>query len=176
MTPENFDAGLAKFSMDSQALDNILAQEANVPAYETLLAEPLLTVESVVIFMRSVSPDALLRNRVGNILEEDFPNSWPSGPEIETTLSALLLQLSDSPPGRLSPGQAYHLFNRLAPFTRHNGICGRAVWLWSMNRRGARPYALDNGFLLSLFHQERFGYCPAELDSVLLQLTTPKAL
>jgi hypothetical protein len=135
------------FVEESNRIEGIdVTTASHVVAHRLFLAAPL-TIDSIVMLVRVLQPDAILRDRpnvpgvrVGNHVAP------PSGPEIAERLAAILRAGGD-------PWLQHVEYETLHPFTDGNGRSGRAVWLWRhMNEPGHDVWAVERGFLHSWYY------------------------
>ena len=141
---------LRSFVEESNRIEGIhhVSQEV-LNAHAAFISLPEVTVDALVGFVSINAPGHRLRDvasvpgvRVGNHVAPS------SGPHIRRDLEDILTSIE-------SPFEAHCRYEDLHPFTDGNGRSGRALWLWSMRKRGGRDKAMAEslGFLHSFYYQ-----------------------
>ncbi len=137
---------LRDFVRESNRIENIKDTiGADIAAHERLLGLSHVNVPDLEIFVRTITRDHVLRDKVG--LDVRIGNHFPprGGPDIRLDLACILEDLS-----QLSPFENHMLYEALHPFTDGNGRSGRALWLWQMIRSGLnsrKDAAMADSFL-----------------------------
>ena len=137
---------LRDFVRESNQIENIKDTiGADIQAHQHLLDLPRIRVPDLAMFVRTVTRDHVLRDKVG--LDVRVGNHFPppGGSEIRTHLHALLFTLDAR-----SPFETHLQYEALHPFTDGNGRSGRALWLWQMmvsNLHSRREQVQQKGFL-----------------------------
>ena len=149
---------LRDFVRESNQIENIKDTiGADIAAHQRLLNLSCVKVPDLEMFVRTITRDHVLRDKVG--LDVRVGNHFPPHgcPDIRVQLADLLSTL-----GSRSPLENHLLFEALHPFTDGNGRSGRALWLWQMMKSGlaSRMDAAMSGTFLNVFaaQAEKAGY------------------
>ncbi len=123
---------LRDFVRESNRIENIkdtIGQD--IRAHEQLLGLKTIHVPDLEMFVRTITRDHVLRDKVG--LDVMIGRHLPpvGGPGIRIQLDDLLFTLDSR-----SPFENHLLYEALHPFTDGNGRSGRALWLWQMMNSG----------------------------------------
>ena len=119
---------LRDFVRESNRIENIKDTiGADIKAHERLLALEKVKFPDLEMFVRTITRDHVLRDKVG--LDVQVGNHVPpaGGPKIRLSLARLLEGLEVC-----SPFINHLAYEELHPFTDGNGRSGRAMWLWQM--------------------------------------------
>ena len=119
---------LRDFVRESNQIENIKDTiGADIAAHQQLLDLTTVKVPDLEMFVRTITRDHVLRDKVG--LDVRVGNHFPPHgcPEIRVQLTDLLFTLASR-----SPLENHLLYEALHPFTDGNGRSGRALWLWQM--------------------------------------------
>ena len=125
---------LRDFVRESNRIENIKDTIGrDIEAHERLLALEKVRVPDLEMFVRTITRDHVLRDKVGLDVRVGSYTPPPGGSEIRTNLHALLFTTDSR-----SPLENHLLYEALHPFTDGNGRSGRALWLWQMMNSGLR--------------------------------------
>ena len=119
---------LRDFVRESNRIENIKDTiGADIAAHQRLLDLTTVRVPDLEMFVRTITRDHVLRDKVG--LDVRVGNHFPPHgcPDIRVQLTDLLSSLASR-----SPLENHLLYETLHPFTDGNGRSGRALWLWQM--------------------------------------------
>ena len=137
---------LRDFVRESNRIENIKDTIGrDIEAHERLLALEKVRVPDLEMFVRTITRDHVLRDKVGLDVRVGSYTPPPGGSEIRTNLHALLFTT-----GSRSPFETHLLYEALHPFTDGNGRSGRALWLWQMMEAGLtsrREHVIQKDFL-----------------------------
>lgn len=136
---------LAGFVAESNRIERIIgAWPDQIAAHERFLAA-LPSVDSLVLLVSVLQPDAVLRDRPG--LDVRVGNFFPErgGPSIDYKLRGILA----SAKALTNPYATHCAYETLHPFTDGNGRSGRALWLHMMGGIERAPL----GFLHHWYYQ-----------------------
>ncbi len=123
---------LRNFVRESNRIENIKDTiGADIKAHERLLDLPRVNVPDLEMFVRTITRDHVLRDKVGLDMMIGMHLPPCGGPEIRLQLADLLSTLRIR-----SPFENHMLYEALHPFTDGNGRSGRALWLWQMINTG----------------------------------------
>ena len=137
---------LRDFVRESNRIENIKDTiRADIKAHEKLLDLSQVSVPDLEMFVRTITRDHVLRDKVGLdvMIGGHLPPS--GGPKVKTALEDLLRCLYHS-----SPFKTHLQYEALHPFTDGNGRSGRALWLWQMMKsdlNSRREQVMQKGFL-----------------------------
>ncbi len=119
---------LRDFVRESNRIENIKDTiGADIKAHEKLLILPHVNVPDLEIFVRTVTRDHVLRDKVGLDVMIGMHLPPVGGPDIRKQLVTFLNTMDAR-----SPFENHMLYETLHPFTDGNGRSGRALWLWQM--------------------------------------------
>jgi len=132
---------LAEFVRESNFIEGIRRDPLphEIVAHERFLSAQEVTIGLLQDFVRSVQPDAILRNYVGLDVMVGAYRPPPGGAVIISELSSILAAVKKWAP---EPDifWLHHRYENLHPFTDGNGRSGRALWLWMMGGETQRPF------------------------------------
>ena len=134
------------FVRESNRIENIKDTiGADIEAHQRLLELKTVKVPDLEMFVRTITRDHVLRDKVG--LDVRVGNHFPPHgcPDIRVQLADLLASLASR-----SPLENHLLYEALHPFTDGNGRSGRALWLWQMMKsdlNSRRDRVMQKGFL-----------------------------
>ncbi len=145
---------LRDFVWESNRIENIMDTIRtfdDIKAHEKLLGLKRVRVPDLEIFVRTITRDHVLRDKVG--LDVMIGGHFPpkGGPDIRLQLKALLDKLNSR-----SPFENHLLYETLHPFTDGNGRSGRALWLWQMVHADmfSRVEQLNRKGFLDIFEEQ----------------------
>ena len=143
---------LEKFITESNRIEGILRPPLDTEgaAHGRLLVLEELTLSEVSLFVSSIQPGAVIRDKKG--LDVRVGNFYPDagGPAIPKLLDLILWDMNK---GVNSPWELHLKYENLHPFTDGNGRSGRALWLWQMLRSKEDDRAKHLGFLHTFYYQ-----------------------
>ncbi len=137
---------LRDFVWESNRIENIKDTiGADIKAHERLLALKRVNVPDLEMFVRTITRDHVLRDKVG--LDVRVGNYFPpkGGPNLRIQLANMLHTLTSR-----DPFHNHLLYEAIHPFTDGNGRSGRALWLWQMMNSGLihrMDQVMKKGFL-----------------------------
>ena len=148
---------LRDFVRESNRIENIKDTiGADIQAHERLLGLEKIRVPDLEAFVRTITRDHVLRDKVGLDVQVGSHIPPAGGSDIRTNLQALLFTLNAR-----SPFENHLQYEALHPFTDGNGRSGRALWLWQMMHSDMFSRRVDalKGFL-DIFAEQaaRAGY------------------
>ena len=138
--------GIQKFVTESNRIENIHREPTpeELDAHQKILDHPQpLSVQALEVFVATIQPGAVLRDRQGLDVRVGSHIPPKGGPDIATRLDELLKRID------LSAYERHCLYEELHPFLDGNGRSGRVVWLKDMG--GVRSAPL--GFLHHWYYQ-----------------------
>ena len=137
---------LRDFVRESNRIENIKDTiGADIQAHERLLGLEKIRVPDLEAFVRTITRDHVLRDKVGLDVQVGSHIPPAGGSDIRTNLQALLFTLNAR-----SPFENHLQYEALHPFTDGNGRSGRALWLWQMMEAGLhsrREHVIQKSFL-----------------------------
>ena len=143
---------LRDFVRESNRIENIKDTiGADIAAHQRLLALTTVRVPDLEMFIRTITRDHVLRDKVGLDVQVGSHIPPSGGPDIPVQLADLLSTL-----GSRSPLENHLLYEALHPFTDGNGRSGRALWLWQMTHAEllSRWEQLANHTFLDIFETQ----------------------
>ena len=119
---------LRDFVRESNRIENIKDTiGADIAAHQRLLDLEKVRVPDLEIFVRTITRDHVLRDKVGLDVRVGGHIPPSGGPDVRLDLACILEDLPHH-----SPFESHLRYEALHPFTDGNGRSGRALWLWQM--------------------------------------------
>ena len=129
------------FVRESNFIEGIVREptHAEVAAHQRFLALSKVSISDLEEFVRTVQPDARLRNYPGLDIVVGPYRPPPGSIGIPTALDHIL-QFVVRSASEQQIFWVHHQYENLHPFTDGNGRSGRALWLWMMRGRSPRLF------------------------------------